>query len=80
MHFPMKESYTQLGYTPAIMLRLGLCTLLAAGIDWVSRGEGFGAWAARQKPVLLILLCYLCVFASMFFGAAGTLQNVYFAF
>ena len=76
----LKESFTQLGYTTTTMLRLGLFALLAAGIDWLSRKEGFGAWAARQKPVLLVVLCYLCVFASLFFGAAGTLQNVYFAF
>ena len=76
----LKESFTQLGYTTTGMVQLGLFALLAAGIDWASRKEGFGAWAARQKPVLLVLLCYLCVFASLFFGAAGTLQNVYFAF
>ena len=76
----LKESFTQLGYTSTSMIQLGLFALLAAGIDWCARKEGFGAWAARQKPVLLVLLCYLCVFATLFFGAAGTLQNVYFAF
>ncbi len=76
----LKESVTQLGYTPAILARLGLFTLLAAGIDWASRSEGFGAWVKKQRLWLLVVLCYLCIFATLFYGSAGTLQNIYFAF
>ena len=76
----LKESLTQLGYTPSILLELGIFTLLAALVDWLARREGFGAWAARQKPWLRVALCYLCIFAALFFGAAQSLPNVYFAF
>lgn len=76
----IKESFTQLGYTPMIMLRLGLFTAFAALIDWQSRKEGFGVWTAQKKPAILILFCYICIFSALFFGAAGTLQNIYFAF
>ena len=76
----LKESLTQLGYTPAILLQLGAFTLLAAVVDWLARTEGFGAWQARQKPWLRVALCYLCVFGALFFGAAQSLPNVYFAF
>ncbi len=76
----LKESLTQLGYTPAILIQLGVFTLLAAAVDWLARNDGFGAWQARQKPWLRVALCYLCVFAALFFGAAQSLPNVYFAF
>lgn len=76
----LKESLTQLGYTPAILVQLGVFTLLAAAVDWLARNDGFGAWQARQKPWLRVALCYLCVFAALFFGAAQSLPNVYFAF
>lgn len=76
----IKESLTQLGYTPILLVRLGLFTLLAAAIDWLSRKDGFGSWAQRQKPWLLTILCYVCIFATLFYGSSGTLQNVYFKF
>lgn len=76
----IKESITQLGYTPIILLRLGLFTAVAALVDWFSRKDGFGAFAQKQKPWVQIILCYFCVFSTLFFGAAGTLQNIYFAF
>ena len=76
----LKESITLLGFTPAILVRLGLFTALAALVDWLSRGVGFGAWAAAQRPWVQAALCYVCVFASLFFGAAGALPNIYFAF
>ena len=76
----LKESITLLGFTPAILVRLGLFTALTALVDWLSRGVGFGAWAAAQRPWVQAALCYVCVFASLFFGAAGALPNIYFAF
>lgn len=76
----LKESLTQLGFTPAILVQLVAFTLVAALVDWLARKEGFGAWAGRQKPALLAGLCYLCIFAVLFFGAAEGLPNIYFAF
>lgn len=76
----IKESIVQLGYTPIVMARLGLFTTLAALVDWCGRKKGFGAWAAGQKPWVLISLCYACLFFSLFWGASGALPNIYFAF
>lgn len=76
----IKESVTQLGYTPIILLRLGLFTAFAAFVDWSSKDKGFGAWIMHKKPAFWVVFCYICVFSTLFFGAAGTLQNIYFAF
>lgn len=76
----IKESIALLGFTPAVLARLGAFTALAALVDWQARHTGFGAWAAARRPWVQVLLCYLCVFASLFFGAAGALPNIYFAF
>ena len=76
----VKESITLLGFTPDVLARLGLFAAAAFGVDWASRARGFGAWAAQRKPWQLVLLCYGCVFATLFYGSTSTLPNVYFAF
>ena len=76
----LKESFTQLGYTPSILFRLGLFTLSAFGVDFAARKEGFGRWAEARKGWVQVLFCYGCIFATLFWGAAGTLQNIYFQF
>lgn len=76
----VKESFTQLGYTPQNMALLAVFTLAALAVDWLARKEGFGRWAAARKGWVQVLLCYGCIFAALFYGAAGTLQNVYFQF
>ena len=76
----LKESLALLGYTSQVMLQLGVFSLLAFGVDWCSRKEGFGAFAASLPTAGKVALCYVCLFACLFFGASGTLPNVYFAF
>ena len=76
----LKESFTQLGYTTAILVRLGLFALAAFGVDFAARKEGFGRWAAARKGWVQVIFCYACIFATLFWGAAGTLQNIYFQF
>lgn len=76
----LKESVTQLGYTTAVLLRLGLFTLAAFGVDFAARKEGFGRWAEARRGWVQVLFCYGCIFATLFWGAAGTLQNIYFQF
>ena len=76
----LKESFTQLGYTTAVLVRLGLFALAAFGVDFAARKEGFGRWAAARKGWVQVIFCYACIFATLFWGAAGTLQNIYFQF
>ena len=76
----LKESFTQLGYTTAVLFRLGLFALAAFGVDFAARKDGFGRWAAARRGWVQVLFCYGCVFATLFWGAAGTLQNIYFQF
>ena len=76
----VKESLVLLGYDPAALVQLGLLGLCAFAVDWFSRREGFGAWASARRPWARVAFCYGCVFATLFWGAAGTLPNVYFQF
>ena len=76
----LKESFTQLGYTTAVLVRLGLFALAAFGVDFAARKEGFGRWAAARKGWVQVIFCYACIFATLFWGTAGTLQNIYFQF
>ncbi len=76
----VKESIVLLGFTQKILLLRCAMLVIAALVDWLSRKEGFGAWAAGLRPWVRVAFCYLCVFCTLFWGEGASLPGVYFAF
>lgn len=76
----IKESIVQIGLTPSVLLQLIVFMLPAAAVDWLSRNKGFGVWSVELRPWVRVLVCYFCLFSVIFFGAAGSLPGIYFAF
>ena len=76
----VKESLVLLGLTPHLLIKLALLLCPVALVDFASRDQGFGAWAAKLRPAARVLFCYGCIFAVMFFGVGGSLPGVYFTF
>ena len=76
----IKESIVLLGFTQKILLLRCAMLAIAALVDWLSRKEGFGTWAAGLRPWVRVAFCYLCVFCTLFWGEGASLPGVYFAF